>query len=64
MRNEYPVISDLAIHKFLAERTTHLCDAAFSKLIIITSKPGCFLKTVDNFFPAALIAGQLYESRK
>jgi len=34
-RNEYPVISDLAIHKLLAVCTTYLCEAAFSKFIII-----------------------------
>jgi len=53
-RNEYPVISDLAIHKlwttYLCEAlwTTYLCEEAFSKLIIIKSKNRSFLKNVKN----------------
>jgi len=42
-RNEYPIISDLAIHKLLAVCTTFLCEQACSKLINLS-----FLKNVEN----------------
>jgi len=42
-----PVISDLAIHKLLAFRTTYLCENAFSKLIIIKSETDHFWKNVE-----------------
>ena len=38
IRNEYPVISDLAVHKLSAICTTYLCDAGFSKLISSITK--------------------------
>jgi len=53
-RNECPVISDLAIHKLLAFCAIYLCDAAFSKLIIIKSKTQYFLKNVENVLCPAL----------
>jgi len=60
-RKEYPVISDLAIHKLLAICTTYLCDAAISKLVIIKPKNQCFLKNVENAFLAALANVSTYE---
>jgi len=36
-RNECPVVSDLTIHRLLPFCTTHLFEAALSKLIIILS---------------------------
>jgi len=53
-RNNYPVISDLAIHKLLTVCTTYLYDAAFSTLITIKPKNRYFLKNVENFFLPAL----------
>jgi len=47
-KNEFPVTSDLEIHKLLAFRTTCLCEAAFSKLIIIQSENRSFTKNVEN----------------
>ena len=53
-RNEFPVISDLAILIVLAVCTTYWCVAEFSKLIIIKSKYRCVLKYVQNVFLPAL----------
>jgi len=53
-RNECPVISDLAIRKLSAFCAKYLCEAAFSKLIIIKSKNRCFLKYVENVLLPAL----------
>jgi len=47
-RNECHVISDLAILKLLAFRTTYLCEEALSKLIIVKSENRYFLKYVEN----------------
>ena len=47
-KNECSVISDIAIHKLLNFSTRYLCEAVFSKLIIITSKNRSFFKNVKN----------------
>ena len=54
IRNEYPSLSELAVHKLLPSCTTHLCEAAFSPLVIIKSKKRSFLKNVEEFVLAAL----------
>ena len=49
-RNKCPVISDLAIHKLLAFCTIYLCEAAFSKLMIIKLKKQSFFKMLRVTF--------------
>ena len=53
-RNEWPVISDLAIYKLLAFCTTYVCEAELSRLIIIKSKNRSFLKSVEKVLRPAL----------
>ena len=53
-RNEYPTLSDLALHKLLPFCTTYLCEAAFSKLTIIKSKNQSLLETVEDALHPAL----------
>ena len=53
-RNEYPTLSDPALHKLLPFCTTYLCEAAFSKLTIIKSKNQSLLETVEDALHPAL----------
>jgi len=48
------VISDVAIHNLVAFCTTCLCEAAFSKVIIIKSKNQSFVKNIENILHPAL----------
>jgi len=45
-----PVISDLAVHEPLAFCTTYFCEAAFSKLIIVTSRGVVWWEVVGTAF--------------
>ena len=53
-KNECSVISDLAIHKLIDFCTTYLCDAGFSKLIIVKSKNLWLLENIENVVLPAL----------
>jgi len=47
-RNEYPILSELALDKLLPFCTTYLCKAAFSKITTSKSKNRSSLETVDD----------------
>ena len=49
-RNEYPVNSDLAIHKLLAFCTTYCMKRAFSKLVSSSPKTDSFFKILRMSF--------------
>ena len=53
-RNEYPTLSELALHKLLPFCTTYLCKAAFSKLTTIKSKSRSSLETAEDALRPAL----------